>query len=231
MGNEFYELLKRYSFRIFLRDVIKNKNSFGVKDLVKYCSETTARRYLRSLLSAGIVSPRGRGRYQLFSQSIRSFGDTFEWFIAELLSREFAIPSLWGVKLAETQSGGDYDVMGKLGPYFLYIEVKSSPPKHIEQQEISAFFNRVEEIAPDIAIFLEDTHLRMKDKIVVMFEEEISNRYPKQTASSIPVQRLVKELFHLRGSIFIVNTKPDLVSNLSHCFRFFFQQRHSLSLG
>jgi len=58
----------------------------------------------------------------------------------------------------------------------VYVETTSSPPKHIKQRDIQAFFDRLEVLAPDLAIYLEDTQLRMKDKIVMMFETELQRR-------------------------------------------------------
>ena len=69
--------------------------------------------------------------------------------------------------------GGDYDLIAKVDGSILYMEIKSSPPKQIYQNEISAFFDRVADLSPEISIFFVDTELRMKDKIVLMFEEEL----------------------------------------------------------
>ena len=65
--------------------------------------------------------------------------------------------------------GGDYDVLGRLDGALVYLEVKSSPPKQVYDSEVRAFLDRVEDLAPDLAVFLMDTELRMKDKLVPMF--------------------------------------------------------------
>ncbi|NIT99503.1 MAG: hypothetical protein GWN01_00720, partial [Nitrosopumilaceae archaeon] len=70
-------------------------------------------------------------------------------------------------------AGGDFDVLASWLGKLLYIESKSAPPKGIHNPEISAFLERVQNTKPDLAIFINDTHLRVKDKIVLMFEEEL----------------------------------------------------------
>jgi hypothetical protein len=208
-----YRLLHKYSFRLFLRDVIKHERSFTVGDVEGYSSPETVRRYLDALVSRNILKKRAR-RFSLVSHTVYSFGDTFEWYVSNIFAREYVCPSEWGVKLRELQSGGDLDVVAVADGRFVYVEAKSSPPKHIEQNEISAFFDRVLELKPDIAIFLEDTRLRMKDKIVVMFEAELKKRWPTGTPN---VERMKGELFRVGEKLFIINSKPEVCSNLGYC--------------
>ena len=129
-----------------------------------------------------------KGRlYQTLVSSLYSFGPTLEWFIAEMFKREFASPALYGVSIKETLSGGDYDVIASWNRRLVYVEAKSSPPRGIEQNEITAFFSRIDELLPDIAILFNDTQLRMKDKLVVMFEEELKRRYGRKSKTLYPV--------------------------------------------
>jgi hypothetical protein len=208
-----YKLLHKYSFRLFLRDVIKQDGPFVAGRVGQYSSSETVKRYIDVLLSHGILEKAGR-RLSLASSSVYSFGDTFEWYVSNLFTREFLCPSQWGVKLRELQCGGDLDVVALVDGRFVYVEVKSSPPKHVEQNEISAFFDRVLELKPDAAIFIEDTRLRMKDKIVVMFEEELERRSVGESAA---VERMKGELFRVGGKLFIINSKPDVCSNIAYC--------------
>ena len=57
--------------------------------LARYASPAVARRYLRFLAGAGLVVRTGRGRFRLAEPRIASFGATLEWYVAELLAREF----------------------------------------------------------------------------------------------------------------------------------------------
>jgi hypothetical protein len=64
----------------------------------------------------------------------------------------------------------------------------------------------------------------MKDKLVVMFEEELEKRYGFQSKTLYPVKRLIEELFHIRHRIFIINSKKDVVENFQICLRDYLRQ-------
>jgi hypothetical protein len=88
------------------------------------------------------------------------------------------MPSCWGIKLKGTPVGGDYDVMSAAGDLLIYTEVKSAPPKHIDNRKVTAFLKRVRALRPSIAFFLVDTQLRMRDKIVPLFQEALEKQRP-----------------------------------------------------
>jgi hypothetical protein len=90
------------------------------------------------------------------------------------------------------------------------LEVKSSPPKQIYDSEIAAFLDRVSDLSPEIAGFFMDTELRMKDKIVPMFESELKKRFPKPPA----VTQIERELFEIENRIFIINAKESIIRNI-----------------
>lgn len=215
----FYEMMKRYSFRLVLRDMIKNQDGFRIQDLTRYCSSKVVRGYCEVLNRMGVIVKTGRLSFKTRVIPIYSFGPTLEWFIAEMFKREFASPAFYGVSIKKTRSGGDYDVIASWNQRLVYVEVKSSPPKGIEQAEISTFFSRLEDIIPDVAILFNDTQLRMKDKLVVMFEEELKQRYGEESNKLRPVERLVEELFHVQHHIYIVNSRKDVVENFGICLR------------
>ena len=223
-----YELLQHYSFRLFLRDVISNKESFRAAGLVRYCSLKTAQRYISSLCELKIAEPlKGkRGAFRLANRALYSFGPTLEWFVAQIFRREFASPAIYGVRFKETHSGGDYDVIALWEGRLVYVEIKSSPPRGIERNEIGSFLARTADLMPDIAFLFNDTQLRMKDKIVFMFEEELHERYGTHSSDKFPVSRLVDELFHINHRIYIVNSKRDAIANFNTCLRdFLFHDR------
>jgi len=219
----FYEMMKRYSFRLVLRDIIKHQDQFRVRDLIHYCSPRVAKGYCDFLEEMGAIAKKGRGKYRTEVSPIYSFGPTLEWFIAEMFKREFASPALYGVSVKKTRSGGDYDVISSWNQRLVYVEVKSSPPKGVELGEVTTFFSRLEDLLPDVAILFNDTQLRMKDKLVVMFEEELERRYGKEAKTLHSVERLVEELFHIRHRIFIVNSKKDVGENFRVCLRDYLQ--------
>jgi hypothetical protein len=111
-------------------------------------------------------------------------------------------------------------VLARIDSSLLYMEVKSSPPKQIYDRQIIAFLNRIEDLSPDLSVFFVDTELRMKDKIVPMFEDELRRRYKK----TMPLSRILKELFHINNKIFIINAKGGVSGNIKTVLSFFFHK-------
>lgn len=221
----YYNLLLKYSFRLVLRDIINHQDVFELADLVRYCTLDVAKGYVAFLKDAQVVLPVDEAHYRLAKRPIRSFGTTLEWLIAEVFRREFGADVLWGIRFGGTAHGGDYDVVAAMEDILVYVEIKSSPPKNVEQGEVTSFLQRVRDLLPHMAIFFEDTELRMKDKIVPMFEAEVSAPDPLAGKSGEPVERLERELFHIGHRIFIINAKHDLVINLRQCFRDYLARR------
>jgi hypothetical protein len=224
----FYEMMKRYSFRLVLRDMVKYQDGFRIQDLTRYCSSKVVQGYCNLLFEMGAVIKNRKGGYRTRVSPLYSFGPTLEWFVAEVFRREFASPAIYGVSVKNTPSGGDHDVMASWNRRLVYVEVKSSPPKGVERNEISTFFSRMEDILPEVAFLFDDTQLRMKDKLVVMFEEELERRYGRTSRTLYPVERLIEELFHVRNHIFIVNSKKDVVENFEYCLKHYL--RHSVQI-
>jgi hypothetical protein len=225
-ADDLYRLLRHYSFRLFLRDVIRHREHFGPRDLVRYCSPATARRYLQWLAAHALVRRAGRG-YALAVDAV-SFGPTLEWFVASALEREYGIPSVWNLRLDGNRGGGDYDVVGYAESILVYVEAKSSPPRNIEVRQVQAFFDRLETLRPHLAIFLNDTQLRMRDKIVELFADEIRRRGRRRGGA--PVVRVAGEIFRAGDGLFVSNSDPDLVANLGVCLAHYFR-RAAFPLG
>lgn len=215
--DHFYQLLRRYSFRLFLRDLIQFPEGTDLHLLTRYCSLRTVRSYLRELAELGVVRLGSDPGYHLIPQPVSSFGPTLEWYVSQIFLREFMAPVLFNVRLHHTQFGGDYDVITIVNGYLVYVEIKSSPPRGVELQAVSAFLNRLRDLQPDMALFLVDTELRMKDKIVPLFNEALgSNDHP-------PVLRLKNEIFHIRHAVYLVNSRKGIYTNLRYCVRDFVQ--------
>jgi hypothetical protein len=220
----YYEMLKKYSFRLFLRDVIKHQPLFTLAQVTRYATKQVTEEYIKYLEKAGMIIPQGDS-YLMTKGPIKSFGETLEWFIAQIFRREFYTDAVWGLKMKMRTIGGDYDLLAKIDGSILYMEIKSSPPKQIYQKEISAFFERVYDMMPEIAIFLVDTELRMKDKIVPMFEDELKVRF----SSPPEVKRMERELFEImneteRPKMFIINTKDSIINNIEKVLTKYFRK-------
>jgi hypothetical protein len=216
--HSYYQMLHKYSFRLFLRDVIKHQGLFTLEQVTRYATPGITKDYLDYLLSIKLVKKRA-DVYSLTKGPVKSFGETLEWYIAEVFKREFGSEAVWGVKFKRPAVGGDYDVIAKFDGSLLYMEVKSSPPKQIYDSEIAAFLDRVGDLSPEIAIFLMDTELRMKDKIVPMFEAEMERRFPAHP----PVARMERELFQIQNRIFIINAKESIVRNIEKAVYWYYK--------
>jgi len=227
--DEYYGLLHKYSFRLFLRDVIKHQEGFTIKDVTRYATSEVTGEYIDYLLSFELIDRKG-DIYYLKKGPIKSFGPTLEWFMAEVLKREFEADTIWGVRFKRPTVGGDYDLISKINGSILYMEIKSSPPKQIYDREIKAFFDRIADLRPEIAIFFMDTELRMKDKIVPMFEEELNKRSADSLSmiiaqpERVKVERIEKELFQIENKIFIINAKESIVNNMEKVLSFYFRR-------
>ena len=220
----FFNKLKKYSFRLFLREVIKYQGSFTLEKVTRYATKEVSALYVDFLLNSGLAESFGRG-YRLKKRPVKSFGETLEWFVSRLMKNDFYAETAWGVKFKRPRIGGDYDVIAKVDSSLLYMEIKSSPPKGIYDREITFFLNRVEDLSPDISVFFVDTELRMKDKIIPMFENELFRRYKK----TIKAERIVRELFHINRKIFIINAKENISANIETVLTFVWHKKFEIT--
>lgn len=214
-----YKLLHRYSFRLFLRDLLENQPVVPFELLTRYCSAAAAKRYLKTLEKFQIVRTEANGDTHFLLPVVPNFGETLEWYLAQIFRKELNLPASFRVVLKNGLVGGDYDVLALAAQKLLYVEVKSSPPKAVDNQQVKNFLSRLRDLLPDLAFFFEDTHLRMKDKIVRLFEEELTRRYGWLASEKFPVARLKDELFHINHRIYIVNSKRGILHNMLTCFR------------
>ena len=217
--DKFYELFKRYSFRLFLREILIRRGRFRVFEVVRFSTPETGKKYLRSLMEMGLAEPAGELQYRLSHDPPASLGPTLEWFMAEVLRREFACPALYGLRCRGGGCGGDYDVVALMEGRLLYMEVKSSPPKNIEGVEIQSFLGRVKDFLPHLALFFVDTELRLKDKIVPFFETELLALGLRDNGNPPSIQKISDEVFFAPPRIYILGSRRSIVKNMATCFR------------
>jgi hypothetical protein len=213
--SDFYNMMRRYSFRLFIRDLIQIPEGEDPGPLTRYCSLKTVKSYLGILAEMGIVVLMNSG-YRLV-RKVPSFGKTLEWYVCEVLRREFLSPALFNVKLQNTKFGGDYDVISVVAGHLAYVEVKSSPPRGVEHQAVEAFLGRLRDLEPATAVLFLDTELRMSDKLVPLLTEGLEGE--GKTGPDWAVLRLVDEIFHVRHYIYVTNSRKGVYSNLRTCFR------------
>lgn len=217
----FFRLLHSYSFRLFLRDILVLRDRYLPERLGPFFTPESVEAMADQAVRLGIIR-RGRGkRIRLLAEGVTDFGDTFEWFVAETLRRQFAAEVLRGVTIPELSCGGDFDILALLSGKLLYLESKTSPPKHIERRDMDAFIGRVRVLSPDLAIILVDTHLRMKDKLVPLLAAGLSDAGEEDG----DLTRVEKETFAWRRRLFVTNAKRDVGGNLALCLRTYFLDR------
>jgi len=214
--DRFYTLLKRYSFRLFLRDyllkdearVLRGRRFYTAEKAAEYAAEMTA-----------IFGPGGAARIR--AELAENMGGLFEWFVEEMLYREFTLTALRGVRLRNSPVSGDLDLVALLEGGLLVGEIKSSPPKHIHQGEIDACIGRLFALQPRFALIIEDTHLRLGDKMAPMVDEALA----VAAGGAERLTRLEGEIFAWRDALVLLGSKPDLQHNLAAAFRFFLGRR------
>ncbi len=227
---DYYRKLHKYSFRLFLRDVIKFQKGFTAAQVTHYATEKVTKEYISYLKNIKLVDKFPDRELFFLTRPVKSFGETLEWFFSEILKREFLMDSIWGIRFkrpaispeGEITAGGDYDVIAKFNNSILYAEIKSSPPKQIYQKEIKAFLKRIKTLSPELSIFFMDTELRMKDKIVPMFEEELRNFFKEPP----PVERIKKEIFHIANTLYIMNSKDSIIYNIEIVLSWYHKYKH-----
>ena len=198
----------RYSFRLFLRDVIRHGEAVPEGRTTRFVTSDVYDRYLNDLKRWGLIRCSSAG-CALESQ-VRSLGPTLEWWVGHILKNRMGFSCLRQVFFRRLPVGGDFDLIASVEGRITYIEVKSSPPKQIFQKEISAFLDRMNLLGPVLTVFLIDTELRMKDKLVPMLEtglQRIGTAKPE-------LQRLESELFHHEHRLYLVNAKGGIEENL-----------------
>jgi hypothetical protein len=217
----FRRLLQSYAFRLFLRDLLALRNRYLPERLGPFFSPESVEEMAGQVERLGLIRRGPPGAFRLLAETVTDFGDTFEWFVAEILRRQFHADALWGVTIPGLSCGGDFDILALLSGRLLYLETKTSPPKHIEQREMRAFVQRVRKLSPDLAILLVDTHLRMKDKLVPLLSEALREEGVVEGGMT----RLEKETFVWDGRLYLTNSKRDIGGNLSLCLRSYFLDR------
>lgn len=203
------ERLGHYAFRLFMRGVILHGDGFTPDETTSYVSAAQARTFTETLVALGVVEECGCDRYRLMRRA-GSFGGTLEWFVARELRRWLGFDVASGVKFHARGVGGDLDLVAAAEGKLIYVELKSSPPKHLSNGEVGAFFERVSRVRPDLALFVVDTALRLSDKVVPMLTDELARR----SGTAPALSRVERELWMLGTRIYVVNSQPDLMRNV-----------------
>jgi hypothetical protein len=202
--------LDHYAFRLFLRGAIQRPAGFLPQQATRYVEAAPARDMAEALVALGLAERAGRGRYRLLHPP-RSFGGTLEWYLARELADRLGFDVATALRFGAPGVGGDLDVVAAAEARLLYAEAKSSPPRQIAEEEVRAFFDRLDALRPDLALFVVDTALRLGDKVVPMLSEELARRTGRRAAP----RRLVREVWRLAPGLFAVGAKGHLSANVA----------------
>jgi len=206
---EIAALLRHYAFRLFLRGAILHRTGFSPAEATQYVPAPKARIMAEALVRVGLATRLPRGRYRLLHPA-RSFGGTLEWWLARELTERFGCEAASGIRSGAPGIGGDLDVVAACEGKLIYVEAKSSPPKHVTLEEIGAFLLRVRALRPDVTLFVVDTALRLSDKILPLFAEALA----RDGAAPREPRRLFRETWALTPHLFLVNAKEELMENV-----------------
>jgi hypothetical protein len=204
------QYLSHYAFRLFLRGAIQKPFAFAPEGATQYVRPAQSRAFAESLVKLALAVRVSEGRYRLVRPA-KSFGGTLEWYVARELRQRFGFDAAAGLKFHAPGVGGDLDVVAAAEGKLVYLELKSSPPKHLSAREVAAFLDRLRVLRPDVALFVMDTALRLSDKVLPMLVAELSRR--RGDALVVP-RRVQRELWALTPHMYAVNAKPDLVANI-----------------
>jgi hypothetical protein len=204
------ERLGHYAFRLFLRGAILRPQGFAPGEATRYLSAAKGKAAAEDLVQLGLAERLPRGRYRLLRRA-RSFGGTLEWWLARELEERLGLAVATGVRTGAPGVGGDLDVVAAGEGKLVYLEAKSSPPKHVTAGEVVAFLRRVGAVRPDVALFVVDTALRLSDKVLPMFAEALAR--PAAAPPPAP-RRVFRETWEITPHLYAVNAREDLVENV-----------------
>jgi hypothetical protein len=147
----------------------------------------------------------------------RTFGETLEWFVAQIFTREFAAPAAWGVSIRQVRRGGDFDVVVVVGGRLGYVECKGSPPYNVSAEALTRFLDRAHQLASDFAVLLLDTTLRIERNIIDNLRPILA-RYP---GFGREILRATAGIYEARGTrpLFVVTSRRSMIVNLQWCLR------------
>ncbi|AGC44921.1 hypothetical protein MYSTI_03615 [Myxococcus stipitatus DSM 14675] len=206
-AEQLVDRLGHYAFRLFLRGAILRQGSFTPMEATRYLEPARATDFAEDLVAMDLAVREPEGRYRL-RHPAASFGGTLEWYVAHELRVRFGFDVAAGVKFHAPDVGGDLDVVATAEGRLLYLEMKSSPPKHLAPDEVGAFFRRVRALRPHLSIFVMDTALRLSDKVLPLLQAELS------TQPAPAPRRIQREIWALTPHLYVVNARQDLMGNI-----------------
>jgi len=200
----FYSFLKSYYFRRVLRDVLFiGKIGKKEKELIKEKWGKVTDDYITEIEKLGIL--KRENNLLVAELSLGYMGTILEWFMGKYLKEELGLETATDVKLKNLESGGDIDVLTRIGAKLIMIECKESPPNNISVTELESIFNRIEHFRPDSFILLIDTTLSVKRNIIDN-ARWILHTEPRQIKEGV---------YLIKNNYYVITAKRDLLQNIA----------------
>ena len=227
VADRLYKYLASRTFRNILKKMVQRKSGIQQVDFEADCEPTKLKEYFHFLESSGILD-KGSPSSFVLSLDVNDFGYTLEWYVAELFKRELGCTSAWHVSVKGVGVGGDFDVLARVEAELTYVETKSASPDKITDSEIRHFLQRDQELDPDMSIFLVDSRDDLSG-LVSRFEDVITPAVIEDAHSSDPsyhheIHQLPDfgGIYHTLRRIFIINSKPSILTSLRRCLNYYF---------
>lgn len=220
----FARQLDHYAFRLFMRGALREPAGVQPSKATRYVDGDAARAMAETLVTLGLAERSGRGRFRL-RHPPRSFGGTLEWYLARELRRRLGFDTAAGLRFSAPGVGGDLDVVAAAEGRLILLEVKSSPPRQLEEAEVRAFFDRLAALGPDLALFVVDTALRLGDKVVPLLSSELQRR----VGTGPRPRRLRREVWALAPRLLAVGAKGGLLTSVEQAVAFGLRARTGLA--
>ncbi len=229
-SDRWLRLLAKATARKVLRKIATD-NIVTVEGLITICSQPKLSDYLSELEELGVIVPEDN-RVRL-AKNVDNFGPTLEWYVASVLREDFDAATCWGVEVEDISGGGDFDVLGWLDSVsaLTYVECKTASPSDIGETEIRHFFQRCQELAPEIAILLVDTDSELKPLLdmahnILLPIERVASGTGDDWIPDKPFIRPLPDSVYSgihfgRRRIFVTTSTPSITTQLRKCLRYY----------
>lgn len=218
----FYDDFRQYHFRRLLQEAaeLRTLTPRILNRLEDRWGERTVEHAFARLRDYGLLARTGRTWRATFPHT-HTFGDTLEWFVAQVLAREFSAPAVWDMRIRDIPQGGDFDVLVVLHHRLGYIECKGSPPYNVSADALAQFLDRTRRLASDFSILVIDTTLKIDRNII--------DNLHVLTGPGPVFSHLTPGVYEVSGArpFFVATSQRSLVANLRLCLR----RLHGASAG
>ncbi len=212
-SDAYYDHMRSASYRKLLRYIYSSSGA-AETELLKRFGDLTPEGLQEKVVQMIEDEVVTRSGGQLHPLSGKTYGASFEWFVAEIFKREMSGIASFGVKLLNLKTGGDYDVISRLDDVLVFVECKTGSIDSVSQSDVNLFIARSEEIRPDFAVFLLDRS-GLTEGFAAVCETADWQRWNLQPCRPKCRRISGRGVFHqLSATKYVVTGEGNLISNL-----------------